>query len=881
MTTRPIGPPAAAVRLIEWRFSAEDAEAIIGDMTEEFDQRSEKDGAGAATRWFWRQAIGAMFARRGDVTPAPAGGGFSNGVFADLRFGLRSLRRAPGFAVAAIATLALGIGAATAVGTAASRALLRPLPFPNGARLIVAGHNSDGRLGNVGFETALDWRARMSTLDELAIVRGWQPTLTRPDGAVRLNGMRVSWNYFRMLGVQLQLGRDFAESDDTPDAWHIVILSDGLWRRQFGGSPSVIGTNIDFNGRKYLIAGVLQAGYEPLIEDKYAMAAEIWAPLGYAVGGDSSCRTCQHLRAIGRLRAGATLGQARAEMATVHAGMRVEHPNDYAAPVPVMASLHDEIAASMARPMQLLMGAVGFVLLVACANVAGLLIARSSDRTQEMALRSALGASRGRLIRQLVVESSTLALVSAALGLALARLGLTLLARRAPVSIPRLDGAAGDPWLFGIAALVTLAALFACALIPALMSSRVSLESTLRDARQTATRGALRTREWLMAIEIAAALLVIAGGGLMYRTVDHLLNVDPGFRTDGILTAGLQLVGQRWAEDKDVRVFQAALLERIKALPGVKSAALTGQVPLAGGYDRWGTKVIGRPAVSEADEPSIERYSVTPGYFDMMGIPLKQGRWLTDADRFEAEKVILIGETTAKEVFPGESPIGKQVRFGSDARPRVMTIVGIVGDVRHYSLASKPNPQFYSTQEQITDSFLTLLVKADHPEQLATPIRREVAALAPDVPIFGIAKLDDIVSSSIGTRSFLMVLLAGLGGITLVLAGVGLYGVVSQSVAVRRRELGIRVALGASRSTVLTLIARRGVIVFLGGAIAGLAGAAAAGYAIQSQLYETKPLDPATMIGAVGILALVAVAAHFAPVRRALRADPRETLRAD
>lgn len=882
MTPSPVAtPPRAAVRIIEWRFSADDAEAIVGDLVEEFDARCETDGRGSATRWFWRQAIASMIVRRQDAHPAVGRGGNVSGVLADLRFGVRGLKRAPGFAVAAIATLALGIGAATAVGAAATRTLLRPLPYPTGERLVVAGHDQDGELGNVGFETVLDWRARMTSLDELAITRGWQPTLTKPDGAVRLNGEKVSWNYFRMLGVVPQLGRDFTSTDDTPDNWRVVILSDGLWRRQFGASPAVIGTTIDFNGRKYLVAGVLPASFEPLISEKFSLRAEIWAPLGYAVGGDSSCRSCQHLRSVGRLREGATLGQARAELATVHRALIKEHPNDYSEAPPRMQMLHDVISESLARPMQLLMGAVAFVLLVACANVAGLLIARASDRTQEMALRSALGASRGRLVRQLVVEASTLALVSAAIGLVLARAGLSLLASRAPVSIPRLDGVATDPWLFGVAALVTLASLFACALIPALMSSRVSLESTLRDARQSATRGALRTREWLMGIEIAAALLVIAGGGLMYRTVDHLLRVDPGFRTDGVITAGLQLVGQRWAEDTDVRTFQTALLDRVRALPGVQSAALTGQLPLGGGYDRWGLKVIGRAAVSEADEPSVERYSVTPDYFRLMGIPVKQGRSLADTDRFESEKVIVIGETTAREVFPSESPIGKQVRFGSDRNPRVMTIVGIVGDVRHYSLGTKPNAQFYATQEQITDSFLTLVVKADHPEQLAASIRREVAALAPDVPVYGVAKLDDIVSTSIATRSFLMLLLAGLGGITLVLAGVGLYGVVSQAVAVRRRELGIRVALGASRSTVLALIARRGVIVFVAGSIAGLAGAAAAGFAIESQLYETKPLDPLTMISAVGVLALVAVAAHFGPVRRALKADPRETLRAD
>ena len=767
------------------------------------------------------------------------------------------------------------------MGTAASRALLRPLPYPAGERLLAAGHEDNGALSNVGFETVLDWRARMSSFDEVAIIRGWQPTLIDANGANRLDGVKVSWNYFRMLGVRPALGRDFEPSEDAPDRSRVVILSDGLWRRRFGAAPDVIGSSIDFNGRTFTVAGVLPATFEPLISERFYDRAEIWSPLGYAIGGDSSCRSCRHLKAIARLKPGATLEQARAELTAVQAGLRREHPDDYSEVPPRVEPLGDVIAGAMTRPMQLLMGAVGFVLLVACANVAGLLIARSSDRTPELALRAALGASRSRLVRQLLVESAVLAVPAAALGLGLARLELALLALRAPVNIPRLDGAAQDPWLFGIAALLSIGSLCACALIPALLSSQVNVESTLRSARQTAPRGALRAREWLMAIEIAAALLVIAGGGLMFRTVERLIHVDPGFTPQGILTAGLSLVGPPWAEDSAVRAFQSELLRRVEALPGVESAALAGQIPLGGNYDRRGFHIVGRTALSRADDPSVERYSVTPDYFRLMGIPLKQGRWLTDQDRFESEKVILIGETTARTEFPGESPIGEQVRFGSDARPRVMTIVGVVGDVRHYALSAAPNEQFYSTQEQFTDSYLTLLVRGAHPEELTSSIRREIAALAPDVPLFDVAMFDARVSSSIAARSFLMLLLAGLGAVTLVLAGIGLYGVVSESVATRRRELGIRLALGASRSNVLGLLARRGLRVFAGGAIAGLFGAAGAGYLIESQLFETRPVDPLTLGISVCILGVVTAIAHLLPLRKALKTNPTETLRAD
>jgi putative ABC transport system permease protein len=874
-------PPAFAVRLLAWRFPAIDAEAIVGDLTEEFAARVARDGHGAARRWFWRQALQSMTARRRDAVSAARRSRPLAGVSQDLRFGLRSLRRSPGFAGAAVGTLALAIGAATAVGTAASHTLLRPLPFPAADRLVAMGHDTKGELSNVGFETVVDWRTRLTSLDELAIIRSWQPTLTGDDGAVRVDGIRVTWNYFRMLGVHPALGRDFTEADDTPDSWHVVMLSDRLWRQRFGGSPAIVGTTIDFNGSTFTVAGVLPPTFEPLISGHFYRPAEIWAPLGYAVGGDSSCRSCRHLRALGRLKTGVTTAEARAELAAVQTVISREHPGAYTSEPPRLDSLHDTIAGAMTRPIEVLAAAVAFVLLVACANIAGLLMARAADRTAEMALRSALGASRGRLVRQLLVETAAIAALAAVGGLFIARAALSLSVSAIPVAIPRLDGAAADPWLFGIAAAISVLALAASALIPALMSSQVGLEASLREAKQTATRGSLRVREWLMGIELAAALLVVTVGGLMSRTVDHLLHVDPGFRTEGVLTAGLSLIGPRWAEDRDVRAFQTELLQRVRALPGISSAALAGQIPLGGNYDTRGYYVIGRPIPPDAERPSVERYSVTPDYFGLMGIPLQQGRLLTAADRFAADPVIVIGETMAREQFPDQSPIGQQVRFGSDRNPHVMTIVGVVGDVRHYSLATPPTQQFYSTQEQMTDSYLVLLVKTDHAAAAAVSIRQALAAFAPDVPLYSVRPLDTLVSDSIATRTFLMLLLNGLGGLTLVLAGVGLYGVVSQSVAARRRELGIRVALGASRSSVMALVARRGATVFLTGSIAGLAAAVGAGTLIQSQLYETRPLDPVTIAGAIGLLAVVAVAAHFAPLRRALRTDPRETLRAD
>jgi len=383
----------------------------------------------------------------------------------------------------------------------------------------------------------------------------------------------------------------------------------------------------------------------------------------------------------------------------------------------------------------------------------------------------------------------------------------------------------------------------------------------------------------MMSLQVAAALLVITGGGLMYRTVDHLLRVDPGFNPNGVLTGALSLVGQKWAEDADVRRFQTELIQKISVMPGVKSVALAGQIPLGGNMDQWGFFVAGRNPVARAEEPSAERYSVTPDYFRLMGIPLKQGRLLTEADTFAAQKVILVNETAAREIFHGESPIGKTVRFGSEQRPRVFTIVGVVGDVRHYDLGTAAAPQFYSTQEQITDSYLVLAVRADHAEALAAPIRETIAGLAQDVPFYDVKMFDARVATSVASRSFVMLLLALLGGITLILAGVGLYGVTAYGVNRQRMEIAVRMALGASAGRVVARV--------LGGVAARVAIGAAIGIGltawtapvVATLVYGLTPRDGATIALATLLLAAVGAVAGWIPARRVARIDPARVLR--
>ena len=883
-------PPRLARWLLERALDAASAEAISGDLAEEFAARRRSQGLRSARRWYWRQAIASVAARRARRRPLSAGEerpaiehdrrpGFVDGFRHDLRFTIRTLAHAPAFTAAAVLTLAIGMGAATSIATAAHRALLRQLPYPNGDRLVFTGHPDGNRIGNVGYATVVDWRARLRTLDELAIIRGWQPTLAGEDGAERLSGLKVTWNYFRMLGVQPALGRDFTEAEDHPDRWRVVLISDGLWRRRFGARPDIAGTFAEFNNRRYQIIGVLPASFEPLISEHFYTRAEIWAPLGYALNGDSSCRSCQHLKAIGRLAPGVTIDRAAAELAVVHAGLKREHPNDYTDEPPRVNRLDREIAGSIRRPLEVLMGAVAFVLLVAAANVAGLILARTTDREREIALRAALGASRGRLVRQLFTESLVMAAAAAALGTIFARMALGFLATRAPVTVPRLDQAATDPMIVAIGIVAALVALMGFGLLPAWTASRSDLQVVLREGRQSAARRAIRAREALMAGELAVALVLVAAAGLMYRTVDRLLHVDPGFNPRGVLSIGLSLVGPRWAEDSAVRMFQDELLDRVTRLPGVTHAGLTGQIPLGNNYDRWGFRIEGRTIASESDWPSVERYSVTPGYFSVMSIPLKNGRLFTGADRTDGPLVMVVGETTARTLWPGENPIGSRVKIGGPEGPW-WTVVGVVGDVRHYDLGQPPTTQFYLPQAQRTDSFLVLVVRgAVTPASLLTPIRREIAALAADVPVFDVATLDDVVGRSVATRRFLLLLLAVFAIATLIMAAIGLYGVVSQSVAGRRREFGIRLALGATRADIYGLVLRRGFQLVVIGAVVGLAAAAGLGRLLGSQLYETRPSDPVTLAMAAALLFAAAVAAHVVPLRRATSIEPNLALR--
>ena len=814
------------------------------------------------------------------VPPADACS-FAIDVGRDIRYAARLLIRAPGFTAIALLTLALGIGANTAIFSVLNAVLLRPLPYADPDRLVLIGERGPtGSAGNVGYATLVDWRARSRGFAEIAAIRSWLPTLIADGEAERLPGMRVSANFFQMLGVKPAIGRDFTAAEDTPAGWQVVMLSDGVWRRKFGADRSIVGRVITLSGLRFTIVGVMPASFEPLISERFYKPAEVWALVGYDPTLPYSCRTCQHLKAIGRLGPGIAIEAARADIDAVEAQLRREYPSDYPPATMTLVPIGDELTGGMRPALGVLMGAVGLVLLIACANVASLLLARIARRERDLALRAALGASRARIVRQLMVESGLLAAAGGVLGLLLSVAAVPILVHLTPSTMSRLSGAQmdGRALLFSMA--LSLATAFLFGLIPAVKASRIDLQASLHgEGRKTAHAPTSFARRLLVGADVAMAVVLLSGAGLMIKSVGRLLGVNPGFDPDHVLTLQASMIGPAYSTDEIVLAKIDAMVARLRALPGVEAAAAAGQIPLGGNGDTWGFHVEGRPVGPE--DPDVERYAVTPEYFLVMRIPLRRGRRFTDDDRAGSENVMLIGEQTARSVWPGEDPIGRHVKIGGTSGPW-RTIVGIVGDVRHQNLAMAPTLQMYLPQTQNTDQFLTFVIRTrGEPALLASDARRVIAAEARDVPVFEVAPLADLVARSVGPRRFVMVLLELFGGIALLMTAIGVYGVISYSVAERTREIGIRAALGAQPGDIVRLVVGGGLSVVCAGLAAGVVVALLATRFLESSLYGVSATDPATFAGVAVVLLLVALVAQGVPILRAMRVDPAVALRQD
>lgn len=802
----------------------------------------------------------------------------------DLGYGLRQLRRSPGFTAVAVLTLALGIGANTAIFSIVNGVLLRPLPYRDPGRLTLVWEKDElGHPDNATFATYTDWKAMSKSFEELALYRSWQPTVTGSGDPEQLSGLRVTNNYFRMLGIRPELGRDFRPEEETPSASHVVILSRGLWQRRFNSDPNIAGKTITLNAASFIVAGVLPADFQSLMSmDPRGGTVEIWGVLGYDASLPWACRTCHHLIAIGRLRPGVTLAKANAEMDTISAALWKAYPKDYSASGVILMPLRDYLLGPVSTTLYVLLGAVTFVLLVACANLANLLLARATRRNMEMAVRTALGATRGRVIRQLLAENCLLALLGAAVGLTPAYWTPNLLAALGTGDLPRLAEVRLD-WrvlLFTLGLVLLTGVLSGMA--PAFRLSNTGLHDTLKEgARGSSGAAGRRLRALLVVSEIALSLTLLVGAGLLLRSLARLLTVSPGFDASHVLTMRVSLLGEKYADNKNLRQFFVQASERVRALPGVEAAGVVSQIPLGGNMDQYGFHVEGRINANPELDPSAERYCVTPGYRRTMSIPLLRGRDLAETDSADAPQVLLINEAAARQMWPGEDPLGKHVKLGGIDKPW-WTVVGVVGDVHQRGLDFAPDMQFYVPHAQwpFPDSDMTFAIRTDGPPgALAQAARQAIRSLDSNQPISRIMPLEDYVGLSVQGRRFSLVLLAAFAVIALLLSTVGVYGVTAYTVALRTREIGIRMALGAQGRDVLALLLREELLLVLGGIALGIAASAALTRFLASMLFEVKPTDPATFVLVATLLAAVAGLACWFPTRRATTVDPLVALR--
>src|SRR5215472_12772341 len=808
---------------------------------------------------------------------------FFEACWQDLRFAIRMLRKSPGFTAVAVLTLALGIGANTAIFSLVNGVLLRPLPYRNSDRLAIVWEKSrDGSPENVGYATYLDWKAQNKSFEQLAIYSSWQPVLQIGEPE-QLNGLRVTSNYFRTLGVHPEIGRDFLPEEDVPNANKVVMLSHSLWQRKFNSDPNIVGKPIDMNATQYIVAGILPASYQSLMsQDPRGGTVEIWRVLGYDVSQPWACRTCHHLVAIGRLRDGVSIAQANAEMDTISAAQSKAYPKEYDDIGVILTPIREQLLGPASSPLYILLGAVSLVLLVACANLANLLLVRATNREREVAVRTALGATRGRVIRQLLSENCVLGLLGAAVGLIPAYWAPKVLAVVGVGDLPRLDQVHLDWRVLFFTVGVALFTGIAAGLAPAYRLSRTDRQDSLKEgARSSGNFASRRLRGLLIVSEVALSLTLLISAGLLLRSFSRLLVVSPGFDPTCVLSMQTSVLGQRFSDNNVVRQYFAEAVERLRELPGVQSAAAASQIPLAGNMDRYGFHVEGKIHANPEEDPSAERYCITPGFLETMRIPLLRGRDVSPADAATTQQVLLISETTARRMWPGEDPIGKRVKLGALDKPW-WTVVGVTGDVRHVGLDATPDMQMYVPHRQwpYPDGLMVFVIRAaGPPTAISTAAQQAIHSIDPAQPISRIVPLGDYVGLSVQGRRFALILIGAFASIALVLSIVGIYGVTAYTVSQRTREIGIRAALGAQRAELFGLLLRQGMLLVLCGVVAGVLASVAFTRFLASLLFDVQPTDPLTFACVVLLLVAAAAGACFFPARRAMRVDPLVALR--
>jgi putative ABC transport system permease protein len=805
-------------------------------------------------------------------------------MFQDLRYGVRVLLKKPGFVLVAVITLALGIGASTAIFSAVNPILFEPLPYPNADRVaMVWDYGNNGARLYVTFGTYREVVERNRSFESAAAMRPWQPAFTGETQPERLEGQRVSASYFRTLGVAPVLGSDFQESDDQLNGPALVMISDSLWRRRFGSDIGIIGTEVTLDGRLYTIIGVTPNGFQNVL----APAAEVWSPLQFDKSLLPESREWGHnLRMIARLRSGVTHEQAMREIDTIAHNPVPEisrPPHASLGSGLLVISLQSDLTSGVKPALLAVLGGVLLVLAIACVNVTNLLLARGAQRRGEFAMRAALGASRLRLIRQLLVESLVLAALGGALGMLVAQFGVRALVALSPPGLPRADAIRLDGSVFVFAVAITAVIGLLAGLFPALQASRSDLNIALQQSSQRMIGGNQFTRRALVVAEVAFALVLLVSTGLLLRSLQRLFAIDAGFDTSHLLTMQVQVAGARGNNAAAIQQFYQQALEAVRGVPGVTSAAFTSQLPLSGDIDdgygvHFESSPTGKP---EADNGAL-RYAVSPGFVEAMSIPLRRGRLLDEHDTADTPPAVLISESLARSKFQDEDPIGQRLRIGPSTGPWD-TVVGVVGDVKQTSLTVSLTDAVYITNSQwkpFPDRARWLVVRTRaNPSKLTSSVKDAIWSVDKDQPIVRVATMDDRLAASAAERRFALVLFETFGSVALLLAAIGIYGVLSGSVSERTREIGVRLALGAQRSNILGLIMRQGMTLTGAGMAIGLLGAALATKALVTLLFGISRLDPITYAGVIVLLLGVSALACWLPARRATKVDPIIALR--
>ncbi|MEK6285157.1 MAG: ABC transporter permease [Acidobacteriota bacterium] len=811
--------------------------------------------------------------------------------FQDMRYGLRLLIKRPGFTAVAVIALALGIGANSAIFSVVNGVVLRALPYKDPEQLMMVWSKRpllQAQVGSAEFPVSagdfIDWRDQNQVFEQIAAFHTQPFNITGAGEPEFLGGVRASASLFSLLGVEPKLGRTFTVDEDQPGAGQVVLISHGLWQRRFGSDPNIVGQKLTLNDQPYTVVGVLPAGFqfprkgEMPAGYQFPRQADLYTPLAWTPA-QATNRGRNFLAVIARLKPQVTIEQAGAEMDAIAEQLKQQYPQTNTNKEAFLVALHQQVVGKVRTALLVLLGAVGFVLLIACANVANLLLARAASRQKEMAIRTALGASRFRVIRQLLTESVLLSLVGGTLGLLLALWGIELLLAISPGNLPRIDTIGIDGRVFAFTLAISVLTGIGFGLAPAIQVSKPDLNDALKEGGRASSVGHNRFRGLLVVSEVALSLVLLIGAGLMIRSFVALLNVDPGLNAKNVLTLDIGLPRTKYTGPQQTAFFEQ-VIARLQALPGVQSAGAVYPLPLSGAEEGMGFNIDGRQSVPGQAFNAGPRW-VSNEYFNTIGISLLRGREFTERDNAGSPRVVVINDAMARAYWPDEDPLGKRVSFDQiNEAPNWREIVGVVRDVKHSAVDANSKPEMYFPFPQFPLFFMTVVVRTTgDPLNLVAAARSEVLAVNADQPISNIHTMEELIANSIAQRRFNMLLLGIFAGVALLLSAVGIYGVMSYSVAQRTHELGVRMALGAQTSHVVSLVVKQGMALALAGVGIGLAAAFALTRIMASLLYGVSATDPLTFSVIAVLLASVALLACYLPARRATKVDPMIALR--